>query len=146
MLAFPKPIKKEKKPRWGVYRKNPLPVKSKWTGNPLLEPPYQGHKLDKVTEEMVEEVIDRSKGKCEYPGCNHRGEEFNHIAGRSRKAHANNINYLCIQHHRLGKDAFHAYGRFYKYCMKKYQDWCFKQGFTEDEVRFLLATKDRRLF
>ena len=143
VLAFPKPVKKQKKSRWGVYRNNPLPERAEWTGDPLLEPPYQGHKLDKITDDIAREVLIRSGGRCEI--CNAKGQEFNHIAGRNRKAHANNINHLCMKCHKV-PDGFHAYKDIYNKVMKKYQDWCFAQGYTEEEVKFLLGTKDYKLF
>ena len=153
--TLPKPIKQERKDSWGVKRKYskpkkfvkilPIKVKPEWTEDQLLEPPYRGHYLFEVTPLIAQQVINRANGKCENPDCDNKPQEMNHIVGHSRRAHAGNINYLCIQCHR-GKNGFHSFGEFYKYCMKKYQDWCFNAGYNREQVVFLLAKKDGRLF
>lgn len=155
-LAIPKPIKQERKQTWGVKRKYSKPKKFEknlpkkeraiWDGDPLLEPPYQGHYLYEVTDELYDALMKRSDGKCENPDCDNLGQEVNHICSHSRRAHLGNLNFLCIKCHRTGKNSFHSFGKFYKYCMKKLQDFYFNAGYTREQVVWLLAKKDGRLF
>jgi len=116
-----------------------------YDGDPLLEPYYPG--IAKVSPELAEEVIERSEGICEYPGCGHRAEEISHTAGRRRKAHLNNLKHFCIYDHKapLGYHAYKEDG-VYGFCMREYQQWCYIHGYNEDEVRYLLGTKSNRLF
>ena len=109
----------------------------------LLQKYYPG--IAKIDKELAEEVIKRANGKCEIEGCNKRGVEIHHIAGRRRKAHLNNLILLCIDHHKP-PHGIHGNKKLYEKIMKKYQNWCFKQGFTEEEVRYLLGTKSMKLF
>jgi len=155
--TFPKPIHKEKVAKWGInrkyskpkkFKKTPIPVVERpiWQGDMLLEPPFRGHYLYEVTDELAQQVIERSGGICENPECNNKAQEINHLCSHSRRSHIENLNYLCIDCHRTGKDAFHSFGKFYKYCMKKLQDYYFKAGYSREQVVFLLAKKDKRLF
>jgi len=154
--TFPKPEKRVPVQKWGVYRKYEKPIKKfkkdipvverqLWTGDPLLEPPYRGHRLDIVSRELYDTVYKRANGKCEYPGCDHNGEEMNHVAGHARKVHEHNLELMCIKHHKV-PEGFHAGEEVYLYSMRKYQKWCFDQGYSKDQVRFLLGTKIKKLF
>jgi hypothetical protein len=110
----------------------------------LLARYYKG--IAKITPELYEEVVERSSGNCEICGHNKRkAHEVHHIAGRRRVAHLNNLIHLCINHHKP-PDGIHANQTLYNTLMKKYQQWCFDHGYTEEEVRYLLGTKSGRLF
>ena len=108
----------------------------------LLDKYYKG--IAKVTPELAQEVIDRSGGICEICRSN-RASEIHHLAGRRRKAHVNNLLHLCVNCHKP-PNGIHAKSDIYAKYMKIYQDWCFEQGFTEQEVRYLLGTKSNKLF
>ena len=145
MKTFPKPVKKKGNPRWGVYRKYSIPEKIKWEGDPLLEPYYPG--IAKITPELYAEVKRRSKGKCEICG-KRKSKEIHHLAGRKRKAWSGNLKDLCWEcHNRSGsKEAIHHNENVYIKEMKILQEIYFAMRYTEEQVKFLLGTKDKRLF
>ena len=163
-LPLAKPIKKEKTEKWGVYRKNPKPItnnalkefrknqialvmKGEWIGHPLLEPWSVGKKLGFVTPELYQEVMDRSKGKCEL--CGKLGECVHHIVGKRRVAWIGNLIMLCKYNHDQdgsNEAIHHTKGWIYHFIMKALQDVYFDMGFTKDEVIYLLGTKSGRLF
>ena len=141
MKTFPKPVKKKGNPRWGVYRKYSIPEKIKWEGDPLLEPYYPG--IAKITPELYAEVKRRSKGKCEI--CGEKGQEIHHLAGKRRIAWGGNLKMLCINCHKP-PHGIHAESTLYEKEMKKLQDKYFSINYNDIQVRYLLGTKDGRLF
>ena len=155
-LAFPKPVKKEKVHKWGVNRKYSKPKKiklvfgekievkqiPKWEGHVLLTPYYPG--IAKISQELYDQVKERSKGICEICG-EEQAEEVHHLAGRSRIACLENLLDLGRKCHKP-PNGIHANKEIYEREMKKLQDRYFAMGFTEDEVKWLLGTKSRRLF
>ena len=156
-LTLPKPTKKDKVQRFGVYRKNPKPKKFKkvieekevevYVGHPLLEPWSVGKKLGFVTPEIYQEVMDRSGGKCEL--CGKPGNCVHHIVGKRRVAWSGNLIMLCKHHHDEDGSTeaiHHTKGWLYHYVMKGLQEVYFKMGFNEGQVKYLLGTKSGELF
>jgi len=168
MLAIPKPVKKEKASSWGVKRKYSKPKKFKKTMvevtgsfmnnksvmeslmhgpdytkySYLFTPYYPG--IAKIPQELYDKVKARSKGICEICG-KEKSEEVHHLAGRRRIACMENLLDTSMKCHKP-PSGIHANKEIYEREMKKMQDRYFAMGFTEDEVRWLLGTKSRRLF
>ena len=114
-----------------------------YSGDPLLEPWAVGKKLGMVTPEIYAEVVERSGGVCEI--CGDRAEEVHHKAGRKRRAHKDNLIHLCVECHR-GKNGVHSSSTKYDKVMLDYQLWCKNKGYNEEDIRYLLGTKDGKLF
>jgi len=151
-LPLPKPKRKEKVQRFGVYRKNLKPKKFKkvieekevevYIGHPLLEPYHHG--IANIPQELYDKVKQRSGGICEICGKN-KSEEVHHLAGRRRVACLENLLDVCISCHKP-PNGIHANEELYNKEMKKMQDRFFNMGFKADKVRWLLGTKSRKLF
>jgi hypothetical protein len=109
----------------------------------LLQKYYPG--IAKVSPELAQEVIDRSGRHCECSeGCRMLAQEIHHVARKRRVAHLNNLKHLSIDCHKV-PNGVHGNIEFDNKMRKEYQDWCFEQGYSEDEVRYLLGFKDMRL-
>ena len=128
--TFPKPTKKKRRQKV-------------WDGDPLLEPWAVGKKLGMVTPDINEEVENRSGGRCEI--CGLPATERHHLAWRKRRAWAGNLLHLCEKCHKppLG---IHGNSFLYEQEMRKLQDSYYLMGYEEGDVRYLLGTKDGRLF
>ena len=114
----------------------------KWEGHFLLTPYFPG--IAKIPQELYDKVKARSKGICEICG-KEKSEEVHHLAGRRRIACMENLLDTSMKCHKP-PSGIHANKEIYEREMKKMQDRYFAMGFTEDEVRWLLGTKSRRLF
>ena len=160
--TFPKPQKKEKPQRFGVYRINKKqehikhdipkqkhikrefePVVKVWSGDSLLQPYSVGIKFDKVTDEIYAEVKKRSGGICEFPDCDCQASEVHHIS-HIRQVHAMNLFDCCTKHHKV-PFGIHGNADRYYYVMDRYQKWCMSKGYSREDTQFLLGRKDNAL-
>ena len=108
----------------------------------LLEKYHKG--IARVSPELANQIRDRSGGICEICG-QRRATEIHHLVGRRRKAHPENLLHLCYSCHR-GSEGIHRNFELQKKYMRIYQDWCISQGYTIEQVRYLLGTKSGKLF
>jgi hypothetical protein len=108
----------------------------------LLSEYYPGIAI--VSPGLADEVITRSGGICELCGMRF-ATEIHHIAGRRRKAHADNLIHLCEECHKP-PHGVHGDAKLNNSVMRKYQEWCLGNGYTEEETRFLLGTKSGKLY
>ena len=132
-LTFPKPRKEDRKKR------------KPYDGDPLLEDYYPG--ISKVSQELYDAVKERSKNVCEICG-KRKAKEVHHLAKRRRKAWLGNLIDLCWEcHNRPGSmEAIHHNEDVYDREMLKLQNKYFEMGYSGNEVKYLLGTKDMRLF
>lgn len=96
--------------------------------------------ISRISPELAQFVIDRAGGRCEI--CEmERGEEIHHLVGRRRVAHPENLLFLCRRCHRK----IHQSKELREKYLLIYQDWCFAQGYNEEQVRHLMGTKSGKL-
>ena len=113
----------------------------------LLQKYYPG--IADYSPEVAEEVMARSKEKCEASGCKKSGASIHHIVGKRRVAFSNNLILLCLEHHGVGKTGIHGYGKGKELRLKvrrQLQQEYFDMGFTKDEVIYLMGSKSGMLY
>jgi len=110
----------------------------------LLDPYYPG--IANVPEDIAIRIIIRSRGKCEVPGCDCKGEEIHHIVmGRRRRVCIYSLVHLCKKHHRDAERGCHGSGEgrklqemFERILEDKYEEL----GFDVIKIEYLMNRTD----